>query len=288
MNAFLQGCLLQTTPLLLTSLGGAFCRTAGLVNVGLDAFILVGAMAAEVTGAATHSALLGTAAGALAGACGCVLMGSVITGLGANPIVTGLGFNLFSHALCRLLVKTAFGVSGLLLLASCPKLPAFSLPLLGSVDILTLLAWALVLVMTWFLDRTRLGLHLSAAGSAPAMARTVGISAPRMLLFSTVVAGALCGLAGADLSLGIVGAFSDDISSGRGYVALAAFYIGRNRPFPTALTCLFLTALEELATRAQVLNIPVSLAQAFPYISVLVLMILQTLRTRHRHGGTLS
>ncbi|MCE2578646.1 ABC transporter permease [Komagataeibacter sp. FNDCR1] len=285
---FIGDCLSQTTPLLLAALGGAFSRRAGLVNVGLDAFILLGALVAAVVARATGSPMAGLGGAAMAGGAGACLMAAVVSVLRTNPIVTGLGFNLLSHAFCRLVVKAAFGVSGLLLVAPAARLAPLPLPVPLHLDILAFGAWACVFAMDRFFRHHWLGLHLRAAGAAPAMARAVGISARRMLFVGMAVAGALCGLGGADLSLGIVGAFSDDISAGRGYVALAAFYVGRDHPWPTALVCLVLGVAAHLATDAQVIGLPVSIAQAFPYVAVLVLMCLQQVRARSMNGGFAS
>ncbi|ACI50693.1 inner-membrane translocator [Gluconacetobacter diazotrophicus PA1 5] len=279
---FLHDALAATTPILLAALGGAINRQGGTVNVGLDSFILAGALAGEVASAVTGSSLGGVAGAAIAGGGTAALMAAVIRFARTDQIVTGLGFDMSAQAVCRLVVKLAFGVTGLLSLPAARRLPVVAIPELGTLDALTLLSWSLVPACAWFLRHHRLGLRLRAAGESPGAATALGFDPKRLQAAATIAAGVLAGLAGADLSLGIVGAFSTNISNGRGFMALAAFYIGRARPFSTAAACLMLGLLTEAAIHAQADGLPTALAQAAPYLAVICVLGAQAVANRHQ------
>jgi ABC-type uncharacterized transport system permease subunit len=278
----LGSAVVMTTPLLLAAIGGMLNRIGGIVNIGLEAMMLTGAYVALAVSAATHAWLPALLAAAAAGAGLGLLFSLLVTRLGANEIVAGLGFNVAVAGLIGFVLKEYYHSSGTLRLPGVAMLPHIdlpgiaALPLLGAVlsgrDPLAWLAWLAVPMSAFVLRRTRAGLRLRAAGEAPAASVALGLRPLRARDVSTVVAGLMAGLAGADLSIGIVGVFSVGISAGRGFIALAAFYFGRNRPGLTALGTLLFGTFDAVQINLQGRGVAPELVQMLPYLVVIAVL----------------
>ena len=280
---FLHSTLVMTTPLLLAALGGMVNRSAGLVNIGLESMMLLGAFVALVVSAQSGSWLLALIAAALAGGLAGWLMALVVTRLDANEIVVGLGLNVAVASLLRFVMKTHWGPPGNLVLPDVVMLPALQLPGLSAVPLLgtvlnglnplTWLAWLLVPLTAWALRETRLGLRLRAAGAAPETARALGLSPFRLREAATLFAGMLAGLGGAHLAIGVVGLFNEGIVAGRGFIALAAFYFGGSQAWLTAACATLFGLLDAAQIRLQGGGLPAELVQTLPYLSVIVALV---------------
>ncbi len=293
----IHAAVVMTTPVLLAALGGLVNRVAGLVNIGLDSMMLAGALVGLIVAAGAGSWSVALVAAALAGAVFGLLMSLTVTRLDANEIIVGLGFNIAVAGLVRFFLKTVYGSSGTLNLPDVARLPRFDIPviqdmpvlgaLLSGHDPLTWAAWLLVPLTAWVLKRTRLGLRLRAAGAAPQAARALGLSPLTLRDASTVFAGLMAGLAGAYLSIGVVGIFNEGITAGRGFIALAAFYFGRNRPWLTAACALLFGFFDALQIRLQGRGVPAELVQTLPYVMVIVVLTVMALAVRRsRTKGT--
>lgn len=286
----LHSAIVMTTPVLLAALGGLVNRVGGIVNIGLDSMMLAGALIGLILASQTGSwgaALLGAA---LVGAALGLVMSLCVTRLRADEIVVGLGFNILVAGLVRFFLKTAYGSSGTLSLPDVARLPRIDIPVIADIpylgailsghDPLTWAAWLMVPVTIWFLRSTRLGLRLRAAGAAPQAARALGLSPLTLRDASTVFAGLMAGLGGAYLSIGVVGIFNEGITAGRGFIALAAFYFGRNRPWLTAACALLFGFFDALQIRLQGRGMPAELIQTLPYAMVIVVLTLMALAVR--------
>jgi simple sugar transport system permease protein len=291
-EAIVGSAFLVSTPLLLTAIGGMLNRIGGIVNIGLEAMMLAGAYAALVVSAGTQSWLLALAAALLTGALIGLLFTLTVTRLGANEIVAGLGFNVAIAGLIGFILKDYYRSSGTLQLPDVVRLPRIDIPVVEHIPILgailshkdpvTWLAWLSVPVAAFVLARTRAGLRLRAAGEAPAASIALGLRPLLTRDLSTVVAGAMAGLAGAQLSIGIVGVFSVGISAGRGFIALAAFYFGRNRPGLTALGALLFGFFDATQINIQGRGVPSELLQMLPYLVVVGVLTAIGLAERRR------
>jgi simple sugar transport system permease protein len=280
----------MTTPVLLAALGGLVNRVGGIVNIGLDSMMLAGALAGLIVASMTGSSVLAVLAAALIGAVLGLLMSLAVTRLDANEIIVGLGFNVAVAGLVRFFLKTVYDSSGTLNLPGVARLPGIDIPVLTKIpflgallsghDALSWLAWIMVPATVWFLARTRLGLRLRAAGAAPQAARSLGLSPLLLRDASTAFAGMMAGIAGAYLSIGVVGIFNEGITAGRGFIALAAFYFGRNRPWPTALGALLFGFFDAFQIRMQGRGVPAELVQTLPYIMVIVVLTAMAFATR--------
>jgi len=295
LDTLIHSALLMTTPILLAAIGGMVNRVGGIVNIGLESMMLSGALVAVIAASASGSVLVALAAALLAGAVLGLLMSLVITRLEANEIVVGLGFSVAVAGLVRYLLKSLYGVSGTLdpqgvvMLRSIEIPFAADLPMLGAIlsgqDPLTWFAWIMVPVTAFVLYRTRTGLRLRASGAAPMTAHALGLDPLGIRDASTVFAGAMAGLAGAHLSIGVVGLFNEGITGGRGFIALAAFYFGRNAPWRTALGALLFGFFEALQIRLQGHGVPAQLVQMLPYLIVIIVLTGLGLADRRRSAA---
>ena len=284
----LASALLLATPLLLAALGGLINRLGGIVNIGLEGLMLVGAFVGTVVGGTTGSWPLGLLAAAAAGALVGWAFSLTITRLGANEIIAGLALNILVAGIIGYVLSRVLEVSGALRFGDLPRLPRLvipgldGVPVVGSVlsgkDPLTWLAWLLVPTISYVLVQTRWGLRLRATGATERAARSLGLSTLGIRDSSTVVAGALAGLGGAHLPLALVGLFNQDMIAGRGFIALAAFYFGRNRPWATAGACVLFAVFDALQVRLQSRGVPAELVQTLPYVVVIVVLAITGIR----------
>ncbi|TQJ00927.1 ABC transporter permease [Amycolatopsis cihanbeyliensis] len=291
-ESLVASALLLWTPLALAATGGLLNRVGGIVNIGLEGHMLAGALTAALVSGAAGDWLAGVAAAAATGALLGLLMSLPITRLGANPIVVGLGYNIMIAGVAGYLLSKLFGVSGTLRVPGLDPLPRLDLPFLAEVPVLGVLMsgkdplfWLAVLALpavSMLLRHTRAGLRLRAAGAGAETARSLGLPATRIRDQSSVLAGLLAGVAGAQLCLGQVGLFHTDMVAGRGFIALAAFYFGRSRPLPTAAACLLFAFFDAGQARVQTGGGAAHLLQTLPYLVVAVVLTVTGIRESRR------
>jgi len=282
--------LLETTPILLAALGGAINREAGIVNIGLDGMMLAGAFIAVFVDWQSGSAAVGCLAAVGAGALVGLLFALPITRLGANEIVAGLGLALLMPGLFGYLLPIFFGQASTLQPNNVAPVNAWAIPGLSSIpavgpvvfdqDPITYFSWAAI-PLTWFLlRRTVLGMRLRAAGHNPAVAAAQGLSVRRLRELATVLAGLLAALGGAQLALATVQLFNKDMTAGRGFVALAAFYFGNSKPLLTAIAAFVFGMADSGSIRLQTAGLPDQIPEMIPYLAVVVALIAVALRNR--------
>lgn len=282
-DSLINSTLLFAVPIVLAALGGAVHRRAGIVNIGLEGQMLVGAFIGALMSGVSGSWLVGAIAGALAGAVSGAVMSFVITRLRANEIIVGLGFNILMLGIIGYLLRSVFGVSGTLQVPGLDRLPVIvipgvhDVPILGAIlsgkNPLFWLAVALVVVLAWMLSNTRWGVRLRASGASAAASESLGIRTLDLRDSAGILAGLLAGLGGVALSLGIVGLFNENMIAGRGFVALAAFYFGRSRPLFTVLACLLFSFFDALQVRLQTSGgFSPDLIQVIPYVAVVLVL----------------
>lgn len=284
--------ILLTTPILLAAMGGLVNRQGGIVNIALEAKMLIGAYVAVVVSSASGSWLLAVLAAALVGTVIGWLFSLTITRLGANMIIAGLGLNVLAAGALGFVMTILYGSSGTLRLPDTVLLPRLlpegvsQIPLIGrmlaGLDPLTVLAWVSVAALPFLLGSTRIGLWIRATGNAAQVVRSVGLRPALVQDVSTAFAGFFSGLAGAHLALYSIGIFNEGLTAGRGFIALAAFYFGRNRPWPTAAACLLFGILDAAQIRMQTVGLPPRLMGALPYLMVLAILVLTQMRSLRR------
>lgn len=288
MSVVVSASLILMVPLLLAAMGGLVHRASGIVNIGLEGQMLIGALVGAVVSGATGNWAAGMLAGAISGAVSAWLMTLVITRLKANQIIVGLGFNILAAGVIGFVLAWQMGVSGTYRVPGLDRLPRYdiawldSIPVVGAVfnnkDLVFWLTLLLVPLLVWVLRSTRFGIRVRAAGDAEQAAASQGINILHIRERAGLIAGALAGLGGAYLSIAQVGLFNEDMTAGRGFIALAAFYFGRAKPVPTALACLVFAFFDALQVSFQSSSSISQLLTTLPYLSVLVALAITAYR----------
>jgi general nucleoside transport system permease protein len=279
---FLGASIRIATPLLFGALGGLLSERAGTFAVGIEGMMLAGAFGGAVTTLLTADTGTGLAVSAGSGAAAGLVVAVATAKFRADHMVTGLALNIFVIGLTSFLLRGLFGgqapVIQLQTLKALPIPYLADLPGIGRVlfqqPVLTYAALTLTLAISVLLAKTRIGLMLRAVGENPEAAFTAGSNPVRVRMAAIVVGGALAGLGGAVLSLQEVGTFTDGMTNGRGFIALAAIIVGRWMPFPTLLGCLLFGAVAALELRVQGWDLPVSsyVIQMTPYLAALAVL----------------
>ncbi|MBY3307651.1 ABC transporter permease [Rhizobium laguerreae] len=272
------------TPLLLAALAGLLCSRAGVFNMALEGQMLVGAFAAVFGSYVTGSQLGGVALAMVATMAFSIILGGGATYLRGNPVVICVGMNLLASGLTAFLLRSIFGVSGTFTSPRIAPLSKIRLPFLEALGSygrafsnqtsLTYLAWVLLIVCTVVLFKTAAGLRIRGVGQNTAAATTLGINVMRFQLLVVVLTGALVGLAGAQLSLGAVTLFSEDMTAGRGWIALVAIMLARDNPLGAAAAALLFGLTDALGLRLSSFGVPYQLTNTFPYVVTLVALVL--------------
>lgn len=287
---FFDQAVLGITPILLAALAGTLSERVGLFNIALEGQMLVGAFAAiagsHFGGSLQAGVLAAVAAGALFA--GLLAVGSAL--LRGNDIVIGISLNLLAAGLTSFLLRTLFGVSGTFSDSALQGLPRLripgvaSLPVVGSAlgdqNALVYLSWGLVAMIAVFLNRTPWGLRLRGIGEEPAAAVALGVDATRYRFVVTLLGGALCGLAGLQLSLGSLTLFSENMTAGRGWIAVAAVMLGRARPLAVAASCVLFGLSDALGLRLQGEGLPNQITDSAPYVVTLAALLIAGVRQR--------
>ena len=271
------------TPLALAAIGEAIAERGGVINLGIEGAMLAGALGAAI-GASAAGPAAGVGVAVLAGVATSALFAAVAIGAKADQIITGTAVTLGMIGLTGLIARRAFGDAGaglsLPTLAPLP-IPGLSrIPLLGEAlfdqSLLTYLSYLLVPLATWLLFRTRFGLELRASGESASSAAAAGVRVGRVRAVGVLIGGAMAGLAGASLVLAQVGTFTERMTAGRGFIAIAIVVLGRRHPVGVAGAALLFggaTALQYVV-QASGSAVPYQLWQALPYLLALAVVAL--------------
>lgn len=271
--------LVASTPLLLAATGELVAERAGVLNLGVEGMMLAGAIAAFAAAHGTGSASLGLGAALLAGVALALVFAVLALTLHANQTATGLALTIFGRGFSALLGAGYVGTTA----PTLPKLavPGLSdLPVVGPVlfghDVLVYLALAALAAVAWTIRSTHLGLVLRAVGDSHDAAHALGYPVVAIRYGAVAFGGALAGLAGAYMSLAYTPLWAQDMTAGRGWVALALVTFAAWRPLWLLVGAWFFGALTYLSLYVQALGAPVppALLSALPYIGTVVVLVL--------------
>lgn len=266
-------------PLIFAGLGELVVEKSGVLNLGVEGMMVVGALCAFVVAAETGYLWLATLVGALAGALMALIFGFITLSLMANQVATGLALTIFGVGLSAFVGQayTSVALDGIKNL-SIPVLS--SIPVLGkllfSYNILVYLAFAAFVAITWFLYKTRAGLVLRAVGESPASAHALGYRVIRIRYFAVLFGGAMAGLAGAYLSLAYTPLWAEGMTAGRGWIALALVVFATWRPGRVLLGALLFGGVTIAQFHAQGLGVelPSQFLSMLPYLATIVVLVL--------------
>lgn len=283
------------TPLLLACLAGLFSERAGIFDIGLEGKMLAAAFFSAAIAAVTSSVWMGLGAGIAASLALSGLHGLASISFRGNQLISGVAINFLAAGLTVLIAQSWFQQGG-----RTPSLPSEArfgpitlpgaealreVPVLGPIyaelisghSILVYIAFACVPLTWWILYRTRFGLRLRAVGENPEAVDTAGISVVRLRYAAVLICGLLCGIAGAYLATALQAGFVQDMTAGRGYIALAALIFAKWRPWHALYATLLFGFLQAIALRYQnldlgIITLPSQAMDALPYVLTVVIL----------------
>ncbi len=254
---FVLSMLRAATPLAFCALGVLLAERAGVLNIAVEGLMLSGSLTAVLTAVLTRNAWLGVAAASVVGLAGGFIVGALVVLLPADQVVSGIAFNIAAQGLTSFVYKVTV-IRGVQLIGPATLIslagPAARGGLLGSISPLTYGALLLTCLVWVFLFRTGPGLLWRSLGESARASHASGLNVRWARMAALALSGLLCALGGASLTLAWVRSFTDNITMGRGFIALAAVYFGRWNPLLALLSCLLFGAGEALAFRAQALG----------------------------------
>lgn len=264
--AFLLSILRGATPLVLASLAGLLSERSGIAQIGLEGMMLLGALMAAIGAFAHNSAWVGLLWGSLAGLFTAWIFSFFVLQLKADHIVAGTALNIFCLGLAPPITKYSFDSTG-----STPSIDLAHRFTYQPI-ILSLLALAVVFYVYTF---TKSGILLKFAGENSLALTASGHSVKKVRFVSLSICGILCGWAGSSLSLFLSSSYSPYMTSGRGFMALAALILGGWKPLPTFFACLFFAATDAIQMRLQGAEtfIPVQFIQVLPYVVTIIALV---------------
>ncbi|RYG36203.1 ABC transporter permease [bacterium] len=262
--------LVYAAPVAFAALGETVVQKSGVINIGLEGAMLGAAYVALIATQATGSPLVGLLAGTVVGLLAVLLFGVFTVLLAADQVVVGTAINLLGLGATGALFRNRFGQSGSLL--SVPRLPQIFV----GIDLGLLLLLAAVPVIWFLLNRTGWGLALRSAGEYPKAVEASGFRVEAVRMQALAVGGVLAGLAGAYLTVGITGSFTENVTGGRGFVAIAVVTFGRWKPVGVLLAALLIGLAESLqfVLQARGVAVPYQLLLALPYVVALLVLVI--------------
>jgi simple sugar transport system permease protein len=272
-SALLSATLVWATPLTFAAIGGMFSERSGVVNIGLEGMLLAGAFFGALGADKLGSWPLGLLCAAVAGGGFALVHAFLSIHLRADQIVSGTAINFLALGVTGYFFIQIYGTNGTP--GDIPRVPQVKLDFLGKVfghlNLMIWLSFLLLIVAHVALFKTPIGLRIRAVGEHPRAADTVGISVYATRYAAVVLSGILAALGGAYLSIGYLGSFSENMSAGRGFIALAALIFGNWRPFGAFGAALLFGGSTALSFRlAQPWGNASVLFQALPYVLTLI------------------
>ncbi|SNS89918.1 nucleoside ABC transporter membrane protein [Anaerovirgula multivorans] len=282
----LQNTIRTATPLILAALGGLLTMHSGMLNIGMEGMILLGAFFGVVGSYFFASSLAGVALAVVVGILIGVIFGFFVIELKADEFIIGIAINILAGGLTIFLLRSMFGVKGAFSSPGIISLPRLNFPSLKGIPFLDVIfnnhsvfvyiSWILVILTYLFLYKTPYGMWIRAAGEHPEALETTGVSARKMKYISSIICGVFCGFAGAHLSLGYLTLFTENMSANRGFIALAAIIFGASNPLKTFGAALLFGFFDALGIRLQVVGIPSQFTQMIPYLVTVIALFIIT------------
>ena len=277
-GTLLASTIRNSTPLIFAALGGMFSERSGVVNIGLEGLMLISAFAGVVGASLSGSALVGLGFALAAGLIFALIHALMSITFEADQIISGTAINLLALGGTGFLMVQVFGSGG-----TSPRVPGFkevAIPLLSDIPLIgpalfnqSLLVYLMYLLIptTWFVVfRTPFGLRLRATGEVPEAVDTAGVSVSRMRYYGVALSGLLAACGGVYLSMGILSAFTEGMTNGRGFIALAALIFGRWNPIGAAGAALLFGFALAVTYQVPQEVIPLEFIQMLPYVLTIV------------------
>jgi simple sugar transport system permease protein len=275
------------TPYLYAAIGEMFGQRSGVLNLGVEGQMLLGAFAAFYIVSTTGSLWLGMLAAIIVGAALGLAMAFVSINLQAEQGISGIGFYLFGLGMSDLLFQKLLGTVETVSGFSPINIPLLSdIPVLGEIlfsqNLLVYGAFALIPIAWFVLNKTTLGLKIRAVGENPQAADSLGVSVSTVRYFTVTLGGIMSGVAGASLSIALLNVFQQGMTAGLGFIAVALVYFGGWRPWGVLVGALLFSMVNSLQLWVQVLGIPIpsDVAVMMPYVLTILALVVTVRRAR--------
>jgi ABC-type uncharacterized transport system permease subunit len=268
------------TPYLYAAVGETFAQTSGVLNLGVDGIMLMGAFTGFYVAVNTNQLVLGLLAAALVGGLMGLLMAFISVTLKAEQGISGIGLQLFGLGLSSLLFRALMGAPQSILGFQDIKIPILGdIPYIGNVffnhDLLVYGAFLLVPIATFVLNKTTFGLKVRAAGQNPMAADSLGVNINLIRYTTVILGGILAGIAGAFLSIALVKQFQENMTNGMGFIAVALVYFGGWRPWGVLAGSLLFSLVNAFQLQVQVIGVPIpyDVLIMLPYILTILALV---------------
>ena len=287
---FLASILRISAPLILPALGGLVTELSGAINVALEGIMLTSAFTGVVVSAYSHNIWLGLLAGMVAGILFSALLAYFHLYLETNIILAGTALNIMATGGTIFLLYILTGnkgnsstlASGMVPVVEIPFIK--DIPFLGTVlsghNIFVYAAVILTFLTSIMLYKTKYGIHLRAVGENPVAAESLGINVKKIKFSAILISGFLASLGGMNLSMAYLSIFQREMTAGRGFIALAAVYLGGRKPWGTFLAALLFGAADALSNQLGTLDIPSQWVQMIPYVITILALVIYGLQRK--------
>jgi simple sugar transport system permease protein len=289
-SLFVASVLRISTPLILPALGGLVSELAGVLNIALEGIMLVSAFTGVVFSAYTQNIWIGVLAGIISGILISALLAYFHLWLETDIFLAGIAINIMATGGTVFLLYVLTGDKGNSSTLASGMVPTIHIPIIQNIPevstilsghgIFTYLAFIFAWLVSVLLYRTRLGVHMRAVGENPVAAASLGIKVKRTQLIAILFSGFLASLGGLTMSMSYLTLFQREMTAGRGFIALAAVYLGGRKPLGTLLAALLFGFADALSSQLGSLNIPSQLVQMIPYIITILALVVYALQKR--------
>ncbi|MDD3170984.1 MAG: ABC transporter permease [Bacilli bacterium] len=292
---FLFTSIQLTIPILFAALAALISNKAGILNINIEGSMSVSALIGALISFFTQSYFLGILGGIVTG----ILMGIILSycahKLKTDSILAGVALNIFATGFVVFLMYAILGTKGDTTNAPSYVIPYIRIPLLKDIPIIGVLfeqnllfyiAIISVIFVSFFLKKTKIGLHIKAVGYNSVAAKSVGISIEKTQFIALIIAGALAGLGGVFLSMSYLSTYNSGMVAGRGFIGLAAEAMGAGHPFLTMLFAYIFGIVSAFAINAQTaLNIPYELLNTLPYLMTILALVAYSIKRANPKKG---
>jgi len=295
MVEMIRSSILSATPVLLAGLGGAYTFHANVFNIAMEGMMLIGAFTAVAGSYFSGSWIIGVFSGIAGGLVAALVFAIFVVSLKTDEFVTGTALNMLALGGTTYSLRQLFHVKGAFMSHAIQSMPRWNIPLISGIPhvgpilsghpFIVYVSILLAFVVEWHIFGTRYGLRLRAVGEDARAVDSVGVSSDRIKAQAIIASGVLCGLAGAYLSLGYVTLFSENMSNGRGWIALAVIILTRGRPMGLLLMSLVFGFFDGLGLSLQGTMIPPQFTQMVPYIATIVALYFYSREKRAAREG---
>lgn len=261
----------MATPIILAAIGGVFAARCGVMALGLEGFMLMGAWGAAFGAHLSQNALLGLLLGLTFSLAYSLLFGLFAIKFHVNQVICGIGFNIFASGFTTSMTQVVWGIR--MNSTTVPTLSSFTLPVIGELSYLIPITLIIAICSWYYLFKTPYGLRMRFVGENVATANSVGIKVNRYKYIGVGISGLLCGLAGSFLSVDHVDRFVSEMTAGRGFIAVAVNILGRYNPLGVVGGGLLFGFADSLQLVIPSSNIAGQLLQMIPYVVTLFVMV---------------